>query len=72
MSVENISKKIKSYAHKEYQKDHFTDPINIKNKIDRGVDLFDRADLAWGYVKIDGSYPKYFLNNLDKYKQWIN
>ena len=72
MSAEDISRKIKNYAHKEYKKDYFTNPINITNKINQGKDLFDRKELAWSYVKIDKSYPKYFLDNLDKYKKWIN
>ena len=72
MNPENISKKIKSYSHKEYQTSNFMDVKKIERKIKEGKDLFDRKDLVWNYVKIDEDYPSFFLNNIEKYKKWIN
>ena len=62
-------KKIKSFAHGEFNKDSITNEDNIKLKIERGQDIFDRGyDLK---VEVDSTFPKYILNNRDKLKKWI-
>ena len=67
---ENISKKIKSFAHGEFNKDEIVNEVNIKYKIEQGKDIFDRGyDLR--KVDVDTSFPKYILNNKDKLKMWI-
>ena len=67
---ENISKKIQSFAHGEFNKEHLINEENIKEKIKKGEDIFER-----GYqikkIQIDSSYPRYILNNKDKLKDWI-
>tara|TARA_A100001015_G_scaffold274909_1_gene331681 strand:+ start:2717 stop:3523 length:807 start_codon:yes stop_codon:yes gene_type:complete len=67
---ENISKKIQSFAHGEFNKERLINEKNIKEKIKKGEDIFER-----GYqikkVQIDSSYPRYILNNKDKLKDWI-
>ena len=40
---ENISKKIKSFAHGEYNKIQIINEDNIKLKIQQGKDIFDRG-----------------------------
>jgi beta-1,4-mannosyl-glycoprotein beta-1,4-N-acetylglucosaminyltransferase len=66
----NISKKIKSFAHGEFNKEDISNEENIKLKIERGEDIFNR-----GYnikkVEIDSSFPKYILENRNKLKEWI-
>ncbi len=66
----NISKKIKSFAHGEFNSSQTSDEERIKLKIEREEDIFGR-----GYkikkVEIDSSFPKYILNNKDKLKEWI-
>ena len=69
-SPENISKKIKSYAHIEYNKNEFSDIEKIKEKIENRKDLFDR-DSNYEKVELDDTYPKYILDNLHKFKDWI-
>ena len=67
---ENISKKIKSFAHGEFNKDDIVNEKNIKYKIEQGKDIFNR-----GYnlrkVDIDNTFPNYILKNKDKLKMWI-
>ena len=66
----NISKKIQSFAHGEFNKANITNEENITLKIRSGQDIFER-----GYnlkkLEIDSSFPKYILENKDKLKKWI-
>ena len=68
--VRNISKKIKSFAHGEFNKAEIVSEKNIELKINQGEDVLGR-----GYkikkIEIDSSYPKYIINNKDKLKNWI-
>jgi beta-1,4-mannosyl-glycoprotein beta-1,4-N-acetylglucosaminyltransferase len=66
-----ISKKIHSFAHSEYDKNDYTDINLIEERIIKGEDLFGRKDNIT-YVKIDNTYPKYLLENLEEYKKYIN
>jgi beta-1,4-mannosyl-glycoprotein beta-1,4-N-acetylglucosaminyltransferase len=69
-SPENISKKIKSFAHGEFNKPNFVNLENIKEKINTGKDIFDRG-ISYRKVPIDSSFPQYIANNKDKFKDWI-
>ena len=69
-SAENISKKIKSFAHGEFNKDHLVDESNIKNRIEKGEDIFERG-FKLEKVKIDETFPKYVRQNQDVLKNWI-
>ena len=67
---ENIAKKIKSFAHGEYNREDFVNEGNIKKKIDSGKDIFDRG-ITYKKVQIDNSFPKYIIENKEKFKNWI-
>ena len=67
---ENISKKIKSFAHGEFNKAHFINEENIKKKISMGKDIFDRG-VNYRKVQLDNSFPKYIIDNKEKFKDWI-
>ena len=46
-------------------------PIEIlKHKIDKKIDLFNRGH-AYKVINLDNNFPKYILNNLEKFKQHI-
>ena len=68
--VKNISKKIKSFAHGEFNKVEIVSEKNIELKINQGEDVLGR-----GYkikkIEIDSSYPGYIIKNKDKLKNWI-
>ena len=69
-SPENISKKIKSFAHGEFNKEKIVNEENIKLRIQKGEDVFERGyDLK--IVEIDSTFPEYIFKNKDKLKQWI-
>ena len=67
---ENISKKIKSFAHGEFNRDDIANEEKIQLKIEKNEDIFGR-----GYkikrIAIDESFPKYVLDNKEKLKEWI-
>ena len=69
-SPENISKKIKSFAHGEFNKDEFINIENIENRIKNNEDVFDRGfDLK--KIKIDEAFPDYIINNKKNLMKWI-
>ena len=69
-NIANISKKIKSFAHGEFNKPNFANPAIIKEKINMGKDIFDR-EISYKKVEIDNSFPKYIVDNKEKLKEWI-
>ena len=71
MSKKNIKKKIESFAHTEFNKSEFVDILNIEKNISMGTDLFGRGQV-YKSIKVDSTYPKYLLDNIDKYKEWID
>tara|TARA_B100000989_G_scaffold210972_1_gene160083 strand:- start:4547 stop:5356 length:810 start_codon:yes stop_codon:yes gene_type:complete len=70
MQPELISKKLKTFAHSEFSGDQFSSIETIKKKIEEKVDLFNRGH-KYSFVKIDNTFPKYLINNLKKYKDYI-
>ncbi len=70
MSPKDISKKIKSMSHTEFNKKNFTNIKNIKKKISNLKDPFDR-NFNLKKVSIDQTYPSYIRNNLNLFKKWI-
>jgi hypothetical protein len=62
-----VIEKIEAYAHQEFNKPYYKD--NVKNNILSNNDPFFRGGLT--HVGIDNTYPKYLLENLEKYKHMI-
>jgi len=69
-SAENISKKIRSFAHGEFNKEHLTDEMKIRDKILKGEDVFERG-FKIKKVSIDKSFPDYIQKNQNMLKNWI-
>jgi len=65
-----IVKKIESFAHTEFNKQEFKNLSEIKEKIEKGKDLFNR-NLKYEKVELDDSFPEYLLNNKSKFINWI-
>jgi len=66
----DIVKKIESFAHTEFNKQEFKNLSEIKEKIEKGKDLFNR-NLKYEKVELDDSFPEYLLNNKSKFINWI-
>ncbi len=69
-SPSEISKKIKSYSHGEFNLKENTDEDIIRQKIKDNVDIFNRG-FELKKINIDKSYPNYIVNNQNKLKDWI-
>ena len=69
-NADSILKKIKSFAHGEFNKPNYTNPETIKEKINMGKDIFNR-EISYKKVQIDSSFPKYIVDNKEKLKEWI-
>ena len=70
MTPEEISKKLKTFAHIEYSNDDFSSPEIISKKIQQRKDLFNRG-YEYQKVELDNSFPKYLLENKFLYKEYI-
>ncbi len=70
MSYEQISLKLKTFAHTEFSDDNFSSIEAIKKKIDQQVDLFNRGH-KYKKVKFDNYFPKYIVDNKEKFNKWI-
>ncbi|MEO6882917.1 MAG: hypothetical protein ABI199_02705 [Bacteroidia bacterium] len=68
--VEKIIKKLEAFAHSEYNKVEYKDIKKIESAINNGNDIFGRG-FNYKIIKIDDSFPKYIVENIDKYKQYI-
>jgi len=69
-SPKNISKKIKSFAHGEFNKADIANEENIKLKIERGQDIFNRG-YGLKKINIDSTFPEYIIKNQKTLKDWI-
>ena len=70
MKPNEISKKLRTFAHKEFSKNEFSSPKIIEEKISKKTDLFNRGH-KYEIVNIDDTFPKFLQNNFDKYKDYI-
>ncbi len=70
LSPEEISLKLRTFAHFEFANEKFSSANVIKSKIKDKIDLFDRGH-QYQKVEIDKSYPDYLKKNLDKFKDFI-
>ena len=69
LSPEEISKKLKTFAHSEFSDEKFSSVSVIKEKISKRIDLFERNH-EYEEVKIDNSFPDYLIKNINKYKEY--
>jgi beta-1,4-mannosyl-glycoprotein beta-1,4-N-acetylglucosaminyltransferase len=70
MEPEEISIKLKTFAHAEFSGDTFSDPDIIKKKISQKIDLFERNH-HYEEIKLNDDFPKYILKNKEKYQNFL-
>ena len=70
MSPELISLKLKTFAHSEFSEKKFSDINIIETKIENKIDLFERGH-KYTKVNLDNTFPKYLIENYEKYKFYI-
>lgn len=66
MSVEDISNKIKNFAHQEFNNENYTDREKIQEKIKNNVDLFGR-NMEYIYIEVNENkyLPKHYKMLID-------
>jgi len=69
--VEKIIEKLESFYHGNLNKEEYKNPDKILRALDNGEDLFGRSDFKLKIMELDGTYPEYILNNLDKFDKYI-
>ena len=71
LSPEEISRKLKTFAHSEYSAEKYSSIESIKQKIKKKVDLFERGH-EYETVQINSSFPRYLVQNIEKFSKLIN
>ena len=69
-NFETISKKIKTFPHKEYDIEKFTNIENIKKRINNMEDIFDR-EYKFEKISIDQTYPEYVKKNIELFRDYL-
>ena len=70
LTPEEISIKLKTFAHKEFASSEFSDVNIIKENILSLKDLFKRNH-NYNKVELDNSFPDYIIKNKSYLKNWI-
>ena len=70
MSSEKISTKLKTFAHSEFSSDEYSSKDIIEDKIRNKQDLFNRGH-KYEIIKLDKNFPKYILENISKFDEFI-
>ena len=70
MEPEQISVKLKTFAHSEFSDNKYSDVEIIRSKINKKIDLYDRGH-QYREITFDESFPKYLFSNYELYKNYI-
>jgi len=70
MKPEEISIKLKTFAHTEFSEDKFSNPKTIEKKINQKIDLFGR-DQGYKAIELNKDFPSYILKNKEKYSEFL-
>jgi beta-1,4-mannosyl-glycoprotein beta-1,4-N-acetylglucosaminyltransferase len=68
---QNLCETNDPYHFKEKIEEKFLDLSEIKKRIENKQDIIGRAD-SFNKIELDASYPKYIINNLSKFNDWIS
>ena len=67
---QNLCETNDPYHFKEKIEEKFLDLKEIKKRIKNKQDIIGRAD-SFNKIELDSTYPKYIINNLSKFDDWI-
>jgi hypothetical protein len=68
--VERIRGKVAAFAHQEFNKPEFIDPLIVTDRINRGEPLFS-PDEQLEFVRLDDSFPRFVREHPEKFSAWI-
>lgn len=69
MTPEQIVDKLESFAHTEFNQEHFKSLDRIRSAIHGGQDILG-LNTQFLAVAIDQTFPPYLVGNCDQFKQW--
>ena len=70
LTSQEISLKLKTFAHSEFAEERYSSIANIESKINNKVDLFGRGH-NYKRIELDNTFPEYLRKNYEKYKKFI-
>ena len=70
MEPEQISIKLKTFAHLEFSDNKYSDVEIIRSKINKKIDLYNRGH-QYREIPFDESFPEYLFSNYELYKNYI-
>ena len=68
--VERIMEKLREFAHQEFNNDYYVNKERIEECLKNNTDILARKHF-YKKVELDETFPKYLLENQDKYKEMI-
>ncbi len=68
-SPKQILNKVKSFSHGEYNNQNLNEK-NIEERVLKNEDIFGR-NIKLKKINLDDSFPKFIINNKDKFYNWI-
>lgn len=68
---ETVLDKLRSFSHTEYNVPAVVNNLSIEQSIASGKDHMHRHNERWGAVKFDDYFPKYIVDNADKFQHLI-
>lgn len=66
-----IRTKVEAYSHQELNRPEITAADRVRDRIERGADLFDRAGYEWRYVPLDARFPRHVLENQERFAKHV-
>ena len=70
MSLEKIKHKIESFAHGEWNTEKFSNIEHIEKQIEARRDIYNNNRIL-KKVEINNTYPRYILDNIEKFREFI-
>ena len=71
LTPEEISNKLKTFAHNEFSGKEYSSVEVIKKKIKEKKDLFNRSH-EYEVIQLDNTFPKYLIKNINKFNNLID
>lgn len=69
--VERLGEKIRSFSHTEVDTAAINNPAHLARCIEQGVDVSGRTDILFRRERLNASYPRYLLDNLDGFAHLV-
>jgi len=69
--VDSIIEKIQAWSHQEFNIPEIKNREHIEKAMNEPSDLFGRPKIKLKFVPLDVTFPKYVIENKEKFKTWI-